>query len=79
MIVNSIGGPQDVPATCEIEAATPLILSETMPQKIRYSYRVTWNVRVQPYLLTTLLYSIFTVIYRNRIHHGYAPFNLSKL
>ncbi|KAF9501505.1 hypothetical protein BDN71DRAFT_1380032 [Pleurotus eryngii] len=45
----SIGGPQDGPATCEFEGATPLILSETMPQTVRYSYRVTWNESDTPW------------------------------
>ncbi|KAJ7218032.1 Nonaspanin TM9SF, partial [Mycena pura] len=41
----SIGGPQEGPATCDTENAPPLTLIEDQTQTIRYTYRVTWNVR----------------------------------
>lgn len=44
IMLISIGGPQDSAATCEVDPAVPLILSEDISQAIRYSYRVTWNV-----------------------------------
>ncbi|KAG5653985.1 hypothetical protein H0H81_008567 [Sphagnurus paluster] len=40
---SSIGGSQTEATTCSHELSTPLILSETHNQTIRYTYRVTWN------------------------------------
>ncbi|EPQ57217.1 Nonaspanin [Gloeophyllum trabeum ATCC 11539] len=45
---SSHGGPQDGPVNCE-EEAPPLILSETAPNMIRYTYRVTWNESDTPW------------------------------
>ncbi|KAG7449497.1 uncharacterized protein BT62DRAFT_985108 [Guyanagaster necrorhizus] len=45
----SIGGPQEAAPTCETENVSPLILSETQSQSIRYTYRVTWNESDTPW------------------------------
>ncbi|KAJ7251464.1 hypothetical protein B0H12DRAFT_1296172 [Mycena haematopus] len=46
---SSIGGPQEDPATCDTTNATPLLLTETQTQTIRYTYRVTWNQSDTPW------------------------------
>lgn len=43
-LCDSVGGSQEGSADCEYENAPPLILSETSPNTVRYTYRVTWNV-----------------------------------
>jgi transmembrane 9 superfamily protein 2/4 len=67
--VTSIGGDQESAATCNVDLDKPLILSEDQQNTVRYTYRVTWNVRFLGFLnlslLTTTNYS------RNRILHGY--------
>jgi transmembrane 9 superfamily protein 2/4 len=44
----SIGGPQDATPHCD-NTRQPLILSETQPNAIRYTYRVTWNESDTPW------------------------------
>ncbi|KAF8235984.1 hypothetical protein L208DRAFT_1422169 [Tricholoma matsutake] len=49
----SIGGAQDGVATCDVLSTTPLILSETQNQSIRYTYResdIPWATRWDNYL-----------------------------
>ncbi|KAF8829200.1 hypothetical protein HHX47_DHR3000931 [Lentinula edodes] len=45
----SIGGDQEGPATCDTENISPLVLSETQSQTVRYTYRVTWNASSTPW------------------------------
>ncbi|KAL0575741.1 Transmembrane 9 superfamily member 2 [Marasmius crinis-equi] len=48
--IESIGGPQDAPATCETgEDGPALVLNASAPQEIRYTYRVTWNESDTPW------------------------------
>jgi transmembrane 9 superfamily member 2/4 len=42
----SLGGPQDGSTDCEAHGVPPLVLSENMDNTVRYTYRVTWEVRV---------------------------------
>ncbi|KAF8199832.1 Nonaspanin TM9SF [Mycena galopus ATCC 62051] len=46
---SSIGGPQEEPGTCDNVNTSPLILSETNTNTIRYTYRVTWNESDTPW------------------------------
>lgn len=51
LFVFSIGGTQTGTPNCEVNEDTPLILSEGQTQAIRYTYRVSWNVRVPSHLV----------------------------
>ncbi|KAI0082071.1 Nonaspanin [Panus rudis PR-1116 ss-1] len=46
---DSRGGNQDEPADCDATDSPALILSEETPNKVRYSYRITWSESDTPW------------------------------
>jgi hypothetical protein len=55
LLVFSIGGAQTETPYCEPDDDRPLILSEDETQAIRYTYRVSWNVRT-PFRVVFLMF-----------------------
>jgi transmembrane 9 superfamily member 2/4 len=45
---NSVGGSQDATPYCESDRG-PWLLSESQKNRVRYTYRVTWNVSPNPF------------------------------
>ena len=63
LFVFSIGGPQTETPNCEFNEDTPLILNEGQTQAIRYTYRVSWNVRVSCHIVFLVFLMFILAVY----------------